>query len=256
MALRSLRSDVASSVTATRPLPAAPPRPPRAPADLLLLRRLQQDDGWGVGEALNETGLTAAGAGIVTRGTHRVWLGSLSSSGAARRALMQARMGLVGPWAAVPPPPPSHPRPRRKCSSPPSLASPRSARRRPPSGLRLTRPASRVSLSPPLHRRLQGPHFSFASAARRPLSTAAGQRAPPHSARGAGAGGHAAPAAPRAPLWGGRGPAALAQRHRECVAVEGLPAELPSPPPTPIICLCSSRISLQDSQSRPRRSAR
>jgi hypothetical protein len=56
-------------------------------------RRLQHDDGWGVGEPLNETGFNANGTGLVVRGVHRVSLGPAAGAAAARRINMQVGVG-------------------------------------------------------------------------------------------------------------------------------------------------------------------
>ncbi len=53
--------------------------------EIMVQRRLQHDDGRGVGEPLNETGLTAAGTGLIIRGTHSVHLDPAATAAANRR---------------------------------------------------------------------------------------------------------------------------------------------------------------------------
>ena len=77
--------------------------------ELMLHRRLHYDDALGVGEVLNETGLNAAGAGLVIRTTHLVSLeASPAAAARARRAAVadQAWRPLVRavPLGALSPP--------------------------------------------------------------------------------------------------------------------------------------------------------
>ncbi len=57
--------------------------------ELMLHRRLLKDDALGAGEALNETGLNASGAGLVIRTTQRLLVGAAPADAAlARRAAL------------------------------------------------------------------------------------------------------------------------------------------------------------------------
>lgn len=60
--------------------------------ELMVQRRLQQDDRRGVGEPLNEPGLDASGKGLIIRGTHRLSLDTPSAASGAGKDALQALM--------------------------------------------------------------------------------------------------------------------------------------------------------------------
>ncbi|XP_076348984.1 lysosomal alpha-mannosidase-like [Tachypleus tridentatus] len=62
--------------------------------ELMVHRRLLSDDAFGVGEALNETGVD--GHGLVVRGRHLIVLSSISNAGKLHRPL--AEMLMLQPW--------------------------------------------------------------------------------------------------------------------------------------------------------------
>ena len=53
--------------------------------ELMVHRRLQHDDGRGVGEPLNETGLDYTGSGLIVRGVHRVSFDAPAAQGSVSR---------------------------------------------------------------------------------------------------------------------------------------------------------------------------
>jgi hypothetical protein len=57
--------------------------------ELMVHRRLQHDDGRGVGEPLNEPGLNALGAGLVVRAVHRLSLDTAAAAPAAGKRAVQ-----------------------------------------------------------------------------------------------------------------------------------------------------------------------
>ena len=57
--------------------------------ELMVHRRLQQDDRRGVGEPLNEPGLDAQGRGLIVRGVHRLSLDAPAAAAAAGKAAVQ-----------------------------------------------------------------------------------------------------------------------------------------------------------------------
>jgi hypothetical protein len=69
--------------------------------ELMVQRRLQNDDNRGVGEPLNETGLNANGVGLVVRGVHRVCLNTAAKAGHERR--MAVAHSMHGPWWSAAP---------------------------------------------------------------------------------------------------------------------------------------------------------
>ncbi len=60
--------------------------------ELMVQRRLQQDDRRGVNEPLNEPGLTVGGHGLIVRGVHRVSLGAPGGAPAVGKEALQSQM--------------------------------------------------------------------------------------------------------------------------------------------------------------------